>query len=64
MTKKVKGSALDRGFPTGAVLILFVVIIIILQSISAWKVMNLEGERAAIDKKRHFLKKIETILTN
>nr|MBL0732039.1 hypothetical protein [Desulfobacterales bacterium] len=57
MTKKVKGSALDRGFPTGTILILFVIIIIILQSISAWKVLNLEGERAAIDKKEALLEK-------
>ena len=62
--KKGKGSALDRGFPTGVVLILLVILVIILQGISAWKVINLESERAAIEKKGRFLKKISMILTN
>ena len=56
-TKKAKGSALDRGFPTGAVLILLVTLVIILQGISAWKVINLESERAAIEKKGALLEK-------
>jgi Tfp pilus assembly protein PilN len=56
-TKKAKGSALDRGFPTGAVLILLVILVIILQGISAWKVVNLESERAAIEKKGALLEK-------
>ena len=55
--KKAKGSALDRGFPTGTVLVLLVIIVIILQGISAWKVINLESERAAIDKKGALLEK-------
>ena len=40
-TKKAKGSALDRGFPTGIVLIVLVILIIVLQVFSAFKVMNL-----------------------
>jgi len=55
--KKAKGSALDRGFPTGTVLILLVIIVITLQGISAWKVINLESERAAIEKKGALLEK-------
>ena len=56
-TKKAKGSALDRGFPTVAVLILFVILIVILNGISAWKVINLDSERAAIEKKGALLEK-------
>ena len=56
-TKKAKGSALDRGFPTGTVLILLVILVIILQGISAWKVINLESDRAAIEKKKALLEK-------
>jgi len=55
--KKGKGSALDRGFPTGIVLIVLVIIIIILQGISAWKVMNLDNERADLEKRKALFEK-------
>lgn len=48
---KLKGSALDRGFPTGVVLIVLAILIIILQGISAWKVMKLDNERADLEKR-------------
>ena len=50
--KKGKGSALDRGFPTGAVLIVLVILIIILQGISAWKVINLDSEREDLEQRK------------
>ncbi|MCJ7806672.1 MAG: hypothetical protein MUP57_03895 [Clostridia bacterium] len=54
---KRKGSALDRGFPTGFVLIVLVILIIVLQGISAWKVMNLDNERADLEKRKALFEK-------
>ena len=54
---KRKGSALDRGFPTGFVLIVLVIIIIILQGISAWKVVKLDSERADLEKRKALFEK-------
>jgi len=54
---KHKGSALDRGFPTGFVLIVLVILIIVLQGISAWKVMNLDSERTDLEKREALFEK-------
>ena len=54
---KRRGSALDRGFPSGAVLIVLVILVIILQGISAWKVMNLDNERVDLEKRKAFFEK-------
>ena len=43
-----RGSALDRGFPSGKILLGLAALIILLQGIAAWKVLNLEQERAAV----------------
>mgnify|MGYP000113434696 CR=1 FL=1 len=42
-------SRLDHEFPTGAVLLCLVGIVFFSQGISAWKVMNLEHEKAALE---------------
>ena len=55
-TKKAKGSALDRGFPTGIVLIVLVILIIALQVFSAFKVMNLDAEYADLEKSKALFK--------
>jgi chromosome segregation ATPase len=51
------GAALDRGFPSGKILLGLVVLIILLQGIAAWKVVNLEQEKAAVARSRAILEK-------
>ena len=43
-----RSSSLDRGFPSGKILLGLAALIILLQGIAAWKVLNLEQERAAV----------------
>ncbi len=45
---KRRGSVLDRGFPSGKILLGLAALIILLQGIAAWKVLNLEQERVAV----------------
>lgn len=40
---------LDKGFPTGAVLLSLLAVVFLAQGLSAWKIMNLEHEKAALD---------------
>src|SRR6266446_4979542 len=48
MPGKRRSSALDRGFPSGKILLGLAALIILLQGIAAWKVLNLEQERVAV----------------
>jgi hypothetical protein len=52
-----RGSALDRGFPSGKILLGLAALIILLQGIAAWKVVNLEQERATVARLRAILEK-------
>src|SRR5882724_922576 len=52
-----QGSALDRGFPTGKVLLGLVALILLLQGIAAWKVMTLEQERATLARRQALLER-------
>lgn len=57
--KERKGSYLDRGFPTGKALLVILGVVFFLQGISAWKIINLEREKASFEAERqnfHFLK--------
>ena len=54
---KRRNSALDRGFPSGKILLGLAALIILLQGIAAWKVVNLEQERAAVARSRAILEK-------
>jgi len=54
---KRRSSALDRGFPSGKILLGLAALIILLQGIAAWKVVNLEQERAAVARSRAILEK-------
>ena len=57
--KERKGSYLDRGFPTGKVLLVILGVVFFLQGISAWKIINLEREKASFEAERqnfHLLK--------
>lgn len=58
-TPERKGSYLDRGFPMGKTLLGILGIVFFLQSLSAWKIMNLEREKASFEAERqnfHLLK--------
>ncbi|MBW7898778.1 chromosome segregation protein [Candidatus Brocadiaceae bacterium B188] len=51
-----KGSYLDRGFPMVKILLGILVVVFILQSLSAWKIMNLEREKASFEaEKQNFI---------
>src|SRR5713101_6417956 len=54
---KRRSSALDRGFPSGKILLGLAALIILLQGIAAWKVVNLEQERAIVARLRAILEK-------
>jgi hypothetical protein len=54
---KRRSSALDRGFPSGKILIGLAALIILLQGVAAWKVVNLEQERATVSRLRAILEK-------
>jgi len=54
---KRRSSALDRGFPSGKILGGFVVLIILLQVIAGWKVVNLGQEKAEVTRLRSLLEK-------
>ena len=58
-TKKKITSALDN-FPAGKVLVVLVVIVVILQSYSAWKVIGLEGERVSLQRDIESFKEMQT----
>ncbi|WP_347274609.1 hypothetical protein [Candidatus Kuenenia sp.] len=47
--KERKGSYLDRGFLTGKVLLVILGVVFFLQGISAWKIINLEREKASFE---------------
>lgn len=47
--KERKGSYLDRGFPTGKALLVILGVVFFLQGISAWKIINLEREKASFE---------------
>ena len=47
--KERKGSYLDRGFPTGKALLVILGVVFFLQGISAWKIVNLEREKASFE---------------
>ncbi len=58
-TPERKGSYLDRGFPMGKTLLGILGVVFFLQSLSAWKIMNLEREKASFEAERqnfHMLK--------
>ena len=44
--KKREGSRLDRGFPMGKILLIILGFVFFFQIISAWKIINLEREKA------------------
>ena len=50
--KERKGSYLDRGFPTGKALLVILGVVFFLQGISAWKIINLEREKASFEAER------------
>ena len=51
-----KGSYLDRGFPMVKILLGILVVVFILQRLSAWKIMNLEREKASFEaEKQNFI---------
>ena len=50
MNKKKRITAALDNFPAGKVLVVLVVIVVILQSYSAWKVIGLEGERVSLQR--------------
>ena len=57
--KERKGSYLDRGFPTSKALLVILGVVFFLQGISAWKIINLEREKASFEAERqnfHLLK--------
>jgi chromosome segregation ATPase len=54
---KRRSSALDRGFPSGKILLGLAALIILLQGIAAWKVVNLEQEKATVTRLRALLEK-------
>lgn len=47
--KERNGSYLDRGFPTGKALLVILGVVFFLQGISAWKIINLEREKASFE---------------
>ncbi|HHT9130251.1 MAG TPA: hypothetical protein ACFYEC_05240 [Candidatus Brocadiaceae bacterium] len=51
-----KGAYLDRGFPMVKLFLGILGVVFILQSISAWKIMNLEREKASFEaEKQNFI---------
>ena len=52
-----RSAALERGFPSGKLLLGLAALIILLQGIAAWKVVHLEQERAAVARSRAILDK-------
>ena len=59
--KKQITSALDN-FPAAKVLVVLVVIVVILQSYSAWKVIGLEGERVSLLQDKENFEKMQSEL--
>jgi len=57
-----RGSALGRGLPSGKILLGLAALIILLQGIAAWKVLNLEQERAAVARSWALLEEARKVL--
>jgi len=57
-----KGTLLDKSFPGGVVLLLILAFVVFLQVLSAWKIMNIERERADLEAKKKNYKVITQLL--
>ena len=56
-SRQRRSSVLDRGFPSGKILLGLAALIMLLQGIAAWKVVNLEQEKATVTRLRALLDK-------